>query len=81
MLNAFWAAVVPAIDEAGGVIEHFAGDRIMAIFNTEGDQPDVTRGVPLAPRGRCRGRPTDRRQSGRLAHVPCGHQHGARGAR
>lgn len=40
MLNAFWAAVVPAIDEAGGVIEHFAGDGIMAIFNTEGDQPD-----------------------------------------
>ena len=40
MLNAFWAAVVPSIDAAGGVIEHFAGDGIMAIFNTEGDQPD-----------------------------------------
>lgn len=40
MLNSFWAAVVPAIDAAGGVIEHFAGDGIMAIFNTEGDQPD-----------------------------------------
>lgn len=40
MLNAFWAAVVPAIDSAGGVIEHFAGDGIMAIFNTVGDQPD-----------------------------------------
>ena len=40
MLNAFWAAVVPSIDSAGGVIEHFAGDGIMAIFNTEGDQPD-----------------------------------------
>jgi class 3 adenylate cyclase len=40
MLNAFWAAVVPAIDTAGGVIEHFAGDGIMAIFNASGDQPD-----------------------------------------
>ena len=40
MLNAFWAAVVPAIDTAGGVIEHFAGDGIMAIFNAAGDQPD-----------------------------------------
>jgi adenylate cyclase len=40
MLNAFWAAVVPAIDAAGGVIEHFAGDGIMAIFNARGDQPD-----------------------------------------
>jgi class 3 adenylate cyclase len=40
MLNAFWAVVVPAIDGAGGVIEHFAGDGIMAIFNAAGDQPD-----------------------------------------
>ena len=40
MLNAFWAAVVPAIDSTGGVIEHFAGDGIMAIFNASGDQPD-----------------------------------------
>jgi class 3 adenylate cyclase len=40
MLNAFWAAIVPSIDRAGGVIEHFAGDGIMAIFNTQGDQPD-----------------------------------------
>jgi adenylate cyclase len=43
MLNAFWAVVVPAIDAAGGVIEHFAGDGIMAIFNAGGDQPDHAR--------------------------------------
>ena len=43
MLNAFWAVVVPAIDAAGGVIEHFAGDGIMAIFNARGDQPDHAR--------------------------------------
>jgi adenylate cyclase len=40
MLNVFWAAVVPEIDGAGGVIEHFAGDGILAIFNAAGDQPD-----------------------------------------
>jgi adenylate cyclase len=40
MLNEYWAAVVPAIDAAGGVIEHFAGDGIMVIFNAIGDQPD-----------------------------------------
>jgi adenylate cyclase len=40
MLNEFWAVVVPVIDSAGGVIEHFAGDGVMAIFNAAGDQPD-----------------------------------------
>ena len=40
MLNAFWAVVVPVIDSAGGVIEHFAGDGVMAMFNVSGDQPD-----------------------------------------
>ena len=50
MLNSFWAAVVPAIDDAGGVIEHFAGDGIMAIFNTEGDQPDHARRAARAAR-------------------------------
>ena len=43
MLNAFWAAVVPAIDAAGGAIEHFAGDGVMANFNATGDQPDHAR--------------------------------------
>lgn len=40
MLNEYWAAVVPVIFAAGGVIEHFAGDGVMAIFNAGGDQPD-----------------------------------------
>lgn len=40
MLNSFWAAVVPIIDRAGGVIEHFAGDGVMVIFNAVADQPD-----------------------------------------
>ena len=50
MLNTFWAAVVPAIDARGGVIEHFAGDGIMAIFNTQGDQPDHARRAADAAR-------------------------------
>ena len=40
MLNTFWAAVVPVIDGAGGVVGYFAGDGVMATFNTGGDQPD-----------------------------------------
>lgn len=41
MLNAYWQAVVPSIvDEQGGVIERFAGDAILVVFNAFGDQPD-----------------------------------------
>ena len=43
MLNEYWGAVVPIIDAAGGVIEHFAGDGVMAIFNAGDDQPDHAR--------------------------------------
>jgi adenylate cyclase len=41
LLNTYWAAVVPAIvDRFGGFVERFAGDGILVIFNTLGDQPD-----------------------------------------
>jgi class 3 adenylate cyclase len=40
MLNTYWAVVVPVIDLRGGVIEQFAGDGIMATFNTATEQPD-----------------------------------------
>ncbi len=40
MLNSYWAAVVPIIDGAGGIVEQFAGDGVMASFNAAGDRPD-----------------------------------------
>jgi adenylate cyclase len=40
MLNTYWAVVVPAIERGGGVVEHFAGDGVLASFNTADDQPD-----------------------------------------
>jgi len=57
MLNAYWAAVVPVVDAGGGVIEQFAGDGVMAIFNVGGEQPDHARraartGLALVAAGR-----------------------------
>ena len=41
MLNAYWAQTVPVVlDEHGGMIERFAGDAIMVVFNAAADQPD-----------------------------------------
>jgi adenylate cyclase len=40
MLNTYWAAVVPVIERAGGVVDYFAGDGVLAVFNAAGDQPD-----------------------------------------
>ncbi len=40
MLNSYWAVVVPVIDANGGVVEQFAGDGVMASYNTATDQPD-----------------------------------------
>ena len=41
MLNAYWGVVVPfVVDEEGGLIERFAGDAVLAVFNALGDQPD-----------------------------------------
>jgi class 3 adenylate cyclase len=41
MLNTYWGATVPIVAEReGGVIERFAGDAIMVVFNAVDDQPD-----------------------------------------
>jgi len=43
MLNRYWAEVVPVIDAAGGIVEQFAGDGVLASFNTAADLPDHPR--------------------------------------
>ena len=41
MLNEYWARTVPVVlGEHGGMIERFAGDAIMVVFNAAVDQPD-----------------------------------------
>ena len=41
MLNAYWASAVPIITEReGGLIERFAGDAILVVFNALEEQPD-----------------------------------------
>jgi adenylate cyclase len=41
MLNEYWARTVPVVlGERGGMIERFAGDAIMVVFNAAADQPD-----------------------------------------
>jgi class 3 adenylate cyclase len=41
MLNAYWGGTVPIVAEReGGVIERFAGDAIMVVFNAIAEQPD-----------------------------------------
>ena len=40
MLNAYWAEVVPIVAAQDGIIERFAGDAVMVVFNAAADQPD-----------------------------------------
>ncbi len=40
MLNAYWAKVVPVVAAEDGMIERFAGDAVMVVFNAAVDQPD-----------------------------------------
>jgi class 3 adenylate cyclase len=41
MLNTYWSRVVPILaGREGGVIERFAGDGVLVLFNAFGDQPD-----------------------------------------
>lgn len=40
MLNTYWAAVVPVIERAGGVVDYFAGDGMLGVFNAAGGDSD-----------------------------------------
>jgi class 3 adenylate cyclase len=49
MLNEYWGTAVPIVlEQHGGVIEHFAGDAVMVVFNARGDQPDHARRAAAA---------------------------------
>jgi adenylate cyclase len=57
MLNSYWAAVVPVIERSGGVVDYFAGDGVLAVFNAAGDEPDhaqraVTAGLAIVESAR-----------------------------
>src|SRR5688572_24637115 len=43
MLNRYWGELVPLIHASGGVVEQFAGDGVMASYNTTGETPDHAR--------------------------------------
>lgn len=44
MLNAYFAATVPAVVEPyGGDVDRIVGDALMVTFNKRGDQPDHAR--------------------------------------
>jgi adenylate cyclase len=44
LLNEYWAQTVPVVlGDHGGMIERFAGDAIMVVFNAAADQPDHAR--------------------------------------
>jgi class 3 adenylate cyclase len=44
MLNSYWAVTVPVVvSDYGGLIERFAGDATLVVFNADGEQPDHAR--------------------------------------
>ena len=60
MLNEYWGGTVPVLEAEGGLIERFAGDAVMVVFNAAADQDDH------AP-ARCRAALELQRTSGRIA--------------
>jgi adenylate cyclase len=49
MLNEYWGSAVPIVlDRHGGLIERFAGDAVLIVFNSRGDQPDHARRAAAA---------------------------------
>jgi adenylate cyclase len=40
MLNEYWGGTVPVLEAEGGLIERFAGDAVMVVFNAAADQDD-----------------------------------------
>jgi class 3 adenylate cyclase len=68
LLNAVWTSVVPIVTREDGLIESFAGDGLLVIFNALGDQPDhAARAVRTAVAIR---ETVDRLGSGRPEPIP-----------
>ena len=57
MLNAYFGAIVPLMEEEGGEVHQIVGDELMVIFNKQGDTADHPF-VRRARRSRCFERPT-----------------------
>ena len=54
MLNAYWAEVVPVVAAEDGMIERFAGDAIMVVFNAAARPARPSRCAPPARRSASR---------------------------
>ena len=70
MLNAYWTVSVPAIVGAGGLVERFAGDAVLAVFNALGEQPDHAVQAVRAALALARRNGSPRRGQSRLAALP-----------
>ena len=58
MLNTYWSEVVPTlVDREGGLIERFAGDAVLVVFNASATNPTTRRGL-RARRSICETRPS-----------------------
>ncbi len=82
MLNAYWEEVVPVVaGREGGLIERFAGDAVMVVFNALDDEPDHPARAATVRARDARGDRSDRRCPSRLAEVPRRGAHGPGGHR
>jgi GGDEF domain-containing protein len=72
MLNRYWAAAVPAVLEEGGLIDRFAGDAIIVVFNA------VTEQLDHAMRAARAAWPSARRPIVWPPIIPAGHGSGSR---
>ena len=70
MLNAYWAKVVPVVAAEDGMIERFAGDAVMVVFNAAIDQPDHAERASRAALGFVKASEADRRRQAGLAALP-----------
>ena len=81
MLNRYWAGAVPVLDEEGGVIERFAGDAMMVVFNAARRPAGPRAHEPTRAALALQRAAGEIAEGGGLAALPRRHQHGACGRR